>query len=64
MFVPAIPSAAALVARKTDTAPVLMTVCAWHTTKVELDRLNQQYPGAISHGLCDVCARRMEQEVA
>ena len=59
------PSPAELLARLTDTAPVvvLRTVCAWHTSPLELAALNRQYPGQISHGLCPECRTRLEQEV-
>jgi hypothetical protein len=45
-------------------APIaLIRVCAWHTPKPELDRLNRVHPGQITHGLCPSCEARMFQEV-
>jgi hypothetical protein len=64
--VPAVPSPADLLARLTDTAPaaILRTVCAWHTSPLELVALSRQYPGQLSHGICAACLARMEQEIA
>lgn len=46
-------------ARLTDGIPaapvVLQSVCAWHTPKPELDRLNRAFPGQISHSMCAAC---------
>jgi hypothetical protein len=52
------------IARLTDTQPVLQVVCAWHTSKPELDTLNRQFPGQISHGICASCAALMMQPVS
>jgi hypothetical protein len=41
----------------------LIRVCAWHTPKPELDRLNRVHPGQITHGMCANCEARMFQEV-
>jgi hypothetical protein len=43
---------------------ILFHVCSWHTPQADLDVLNRQHPGQISHGLCEPCRERMEQEVA
>lgn len=40
--------------------PVLR-VCAWCTSKAELDRLHIEHPDA-SHGICPDCLRRLEAE--
>ena len=45
-------------------AAILIRVCAWHTSQADLDTLNRQYPGAVSHGMCPDCRARFEQEVA
>jgi len=56
--------APALIARLTDTQPILLRVCAWHTSDADLLALNRQYPGAVSHTMCEACALKFEQEVA
>ena len=58
------PSPAALVARLTDSKPILFHPCSWHTPQAELDALNRQYPGQVSHTMCDACSLRMMQEIA
>lgn len=55
---------AAIVARLTDSTPILLRVCSWHTSTADLDALNRQYPGAVSHTLCESCALKFEAEVA
>jgi len=45
-------------------AAILIRVCSWHTSQADLDTLNRQYPGTVSHGMCDECRARFEQEVA
>jgi hypothetical protein len=45
-------------------AAILLRVCAWHTSPADLDTLNRQYPGAVSHGMCPECQTRFEQEGA
>jgi hypothetical protein len=57
-----VPSLDALIARTTDAQPILFHVCAWHVPPAELDAMNRQYPGQVSHGLCPVCAARLLQE--
>lgn len=54
------------IARLTDSAPaaVLLVICAWCTPAAELERLNRQHAGQVSHGLCPPCAERLQHEVA
>jgi hypothetical protein len=59
-MVPAVPTFEQLVARLTDTQPVLLLVCAWHTSRADLDALSRRYPGQITHGLCPACAAQLE----
>jgi hypothetical protein len=49
---------------KVTQTPPLIRVCAWHTPKPEIDRLNQQHPGQITHGMCPTCAAKFLREVA
>lgn len=42
----------------------LVIVCSWHTPLQELLALGRQYPGQVSHALCESCAARFEQAVA
>lgn len=56
--------APAVVARLTDTQPILIRVCAWHTTPEDLATLSRQYPGAVSHTMCEACALKFDAEVA
>ncbi len=53
------PSADALIARKTDSQP-LVIICAWCPT---VDRLNPSN-ATVSHGICPNCAARLLQEGA
>jgi hypothetical protein len=41
----------------------LIRVCAWHTPKPELDRLNRQHQGNVTHTMCPSCEARMFHEV-
>jgi hypothetical protein len=43
---------------------ILLRVCAWCTSRAELDRLNRAYPAQISHGLCVACAAQLAAEAA
>jgi hypothetical protein len=45
-------------------AAILIKVCAWHSSQADIDTLNRQYPGAVSHGMCEECAARFAQETA
>jgi hypothetical protein len=42
----------------------LIRVCAWHTPQPELDALNRQFPGRVTHGMCAACKTQFEQEIA
>jgi hypothetical protein len=44
-----------LIARKTDSEPVPVIVCAWHTPKLDLDAINRRFPGQVSHVMCPQC---------
>jgi len=44
--------------------PNLISVCAWHTPKAELDALNVLYPGRVTHTICASCAILFEQATA
>lgn len=44
-----------LAARLTDSAPVPVIVCAWHTPTIELEAIARQFPGQVSHVMCPRC---------
>ncbi len=44
--------------------PVLHRPCSWHTPPAELARLNRDFPGQVSHTICDACQRRAFAEDA
>ena len=44
--------------------PILHRPCAWHESPMELARLNREFPGQVSHGLCNNCRVKLEAEAA
>lgn len=38
----------------------LVVVCSWHTSPAELLALGRQFPGQVSHALCESCAAKFE----
>jgi hypothetical protein len=58
MVVP-VPSLNALIARKTDTQPALVTICAWCP---DFDPTAAANKGA-THGICTPCLDRVCQEI-
>jgi hypothetical protein len=42
----------------------LVVACSWCLTLPELEALNAQYPGTVSHSLCESCAAVLVKESA
>lgn len=43
-----------------EALPILFTPCAWHESPAELARLNREFPGQVSHSMCDACLLKFE----
>jgi hypothetical protein len=57
-----LPYASVTIHRADGTEPPLIRACAWCTPKSELEALNRQHPGQVTHTLCSACAARLEAE--
>ena len=62
----ATPSTAILSADSTQILPplpVLYHPCSWHTPPAELVRLSREFPGQVSHSICEACQARANAEL-
>ena len=48
----------------TEALQPLYFPCAWCMPKAELIALNQQYPGQVSHTICESCAAKLDADCA